>query len=260
VNHFHAAGGMGFLIRELLSVGLLHPDVATVTGQDLTAYAQEPWQDGDRLAWRPAPATSGDTSVLRGVDNPFSTDGGLKLLQGNLGRSVVKISAVKPEHRHVRAPAVVVESQQALQELFKQGQLERDFVAVVRYQGPRANGMPELHKLTPALGTLQDKGFKVALVTDGRMSGASGKVPAAIHLSPEALDGGAIARVRDGDIIDLDCEAGRLVLEVPDHELAARTATAPDLSLEHSGVGRDLFALFRRNAGRAEAGASPLFG
>ncbi len=260
VNHFHAAGGMGFLIRELLSVGLLHADVQTVMGQDLNAYAQEPWQDGDTLAWRPAPATSGDTGVLRGVHNPFSADGGLKLLQGNLGRAVVKTSAVKPEHRHVRAPAVVVESQQALQDLFKQGRLERDFVAVVRYQGPRANGMPELHKLTPALGTLQDKGFQVALVTDGRMSGASGKVPAAIHLSPEALDGGAIARVRDGDLIDLDCENGRLVLEVPEHELASRTVAPPDLSAEHSGVGRDLFDLFRRNAGRAESGASPLFG
>ena len=260
VNHFHAAGGMGFLIRELLSAGLLHADVSTIMGQDLNAYAQEPWQDGDNLAWRPAPAASADTGVLRGVDNPFSADGGLKLLQGNLGRAVVKTSAVKHEHRHVRAPAVVVESQQALQDLFRQGRLERDFVAVVRHQGPRANGMPELHKLTPLLGTLQDKGFKVALVTDGRMSGASGKVPAAIHLSPEALDGGAIARVRDGDLIDLDCEAGRLVLEVPDHELAARPVTAPDLSLEHSGVGRDLFALFRQHAGRAEAGASPLFG
>lgn len=264
VNHFHAAGGMGFLIRELLSAGLLHPDVRTVMGSGLQAYTQEPWQDGSgpyaALAWRPVPASSGNTDVLRGVADPFSTDGGLKLLQGNLGRAVVKTSAVKPQHRHVRAPAVVVDSQQELQDLFKQGKLERDFVAVVRHQGPRANGMPELHKLTPALGTLQDKGYKVALVTDGRMSGASGKVPAAIHLSPEALDGGMIARVRDGDMIELDCEAGRLLLEVPEHELAARTVRVPDLSAEHSGVGRDLFALFRQHAGRAEAGASPLLG
>ena len=187
VNHFHAAGGMGFLMRELLAAGLLHGDVKTVVGDGLAAYGQEPWLDNGQLAWRDVPATSGDTSVLRPVSEPFSADGGLRLLQGNLGRSVVKVSAVAPEHRVVRAPAVVVHDQADLLALFNAGKLEKDLIAVVRYQGPRANGMPELHKLTPPLAVLQDKGFKVALVTDGRMSGASGKVPAAIHLSPEAL-------------------------------------------------------------------------
>jgi phosphogluconate dehydratase len=210
VNHFHAAGGMGFLMRELMNNGLLHTDVATVMGQGLQAYTQEPWLDQGVLAWREVPSTSADTSVLRPVAEPFSADGGLRLLQGNLGRSVVKVSAVKPEHRVVRAPAVVVSDQQDLLALFNAGALERDLIAVVRYQGPRANGMPELHKLTPPLAVLQDKGFKVALVTDGRMSGASGKVPAAIHLSPEALADGPIARVQDGDMITLDCERGIL--------------------------------------------------
>ena len=194
------------------------------------------------------------------MTDPFSADGGLKRLRGNLGRAVVKTSAVKPEHRLVRAPAVVVESQQALSDLFKQGALERDFVAVVRFQGPQANGMPELHKLTPILGILQDKGFKVALVTDGRMSGASGKVPAAIHVSPEAVSGGSIARVQDGDMIRLDCDAGLLELEVEAGELAQRKPSAPDLSGNGHGYGRELFALFRRNAGMAERGGSPLFG
>jgi len=260
VNHFHAAGGMGFLIDQLLSAGLLHGDVRTIAGSGLQNFAQEPWLDKGTLAWRAAPAVSGDESVLRPVSNPFSRDGGLKRLQGNLGRSVVKVSAVKPEHRRVHAPAVVVESQQALSDLYKQGALNRDFVAVVRFQGPQANGMPELHKLTPILGILQDQGFKVALVTDGRMSGASGKVPAAIHVSPEALQGGKIAKVRDGDMVLLDCEAGVLQLEVSDEELASRSASQPDLSGNEHGMGRELFALFRRNAGLAERGGSPLFG
>ena len=260
VNHFHAAGGMGFLIDQLLSAGLLHGDVRTIAGPGLQNFAQEPWLDNGTLAWRAAPAVSGDESVLRPVSNPFSRDGGLKRLQGNLGRSVVKVSAVKPEHRRVHAPAVVVESQQALSDLYKQGALNRDFVAVVRFQGPQANGMPELHKLTPILGILQDQGFKVALVTDGRMSGASGKVPAAIHVSPEALQGGNIAKVRDGDMVLLDCEAGVLQLEVSDEELASRSASQPDLSGNEHGMGRELFALFRRNAGLAERGGSPLFG
>jgi len=198
--------------------------------------------------------------VLRPVANPFSADGGLKRLQGNLGRSVVKTSAVKPEHRRVHAPAVVVDSQQALSDLYKQGALNRDFVAVVRHQGPQANGMPELHKLTPILGVLQDQGFHVALVTDGRMSGASGKVPAAIHVSPEALLGGNIARVRDGDMVLLDCDAGVLQVEISDAELAQRPLPEVDLNGNEHGYGRELFALFRRNAGLAEHGASPLFG
>lgn len=258
VNHFHAAGGMGYLMQELLAAGLLHADVATVMGHGLHAYTQEPWLDGDQLSWRPVPTTSADTAVLRPVSDPFSADGGLRLLQGNLGRSVVKVSAVKPEHRLVRAPAVVVSDQQDLLALFNAGQLERDLIAVVRYQGPRANGMPELHKLTPPLAVLQDKGFQVALVTDGRMSGASGKVPAAIHLSPEALADGPIAKVRDGDMITLDCERGLLQLEVDEATLAAREVRHPDLSANAHGTGRELFGLFRTHAGTAETGGSPL--
>ena len=260
VNHFHAAGGMGFLMRELLAAGLLHGDVKTVVGDGLAAYGREPWLNNGQLAWRDVPATSGDTSVLRPVSEPFSADGGLRLLQGNLGRSVVKVSAVAPEHRVVRAPAVVVHDQADLLALFNAGQLEKDFVAVVRYQGPRANGMPELHKLTPPLAVLQDKGFKVALVTDGRMSGASGKVPAAIHLSPEALADGPIARVRDGDMITLDCERGVLEVEVDAATFAARPVQHPDLSHNTHGTGRELFGLFRHNASAPEQGASPLFG
>ncbi|UCU92519.1 phosphogluconate dehydratase [Hydrogenophaga taeniospiralis] len=260
VNHFHAAGGMGFLMQELLTNGLLHGDVTTVMGQGLGAYTNEPCLRDGKLAWRPVPAVSGDTSVLRPVSEPFSADGGLRLLQGNLGRSVVKVSAVKPEHRVVRAQAVVVSDQQDLLALFNAGKINKDLIAVVRYQGPRANGMPELHKLTPPLAVLQDKGFKVALVTDGRMSGASGKVPAAIHLSPEALADGPIARVMDGDWITLDCERGVLELEVDAATLAARSAVHPDLSHNEHGTGRELFGLFRAHASTAESGASPLFG
>jgi phosphogluconate dehydratase len=260
VNHFHAAGGMGFLMRELVSHGLLHSDVTTVMGHGLSDYTLEPWLHNGALGWRPVPAQSGDTAVLRPVDAPFSADGGLRLLQGNLGRSVVKVSAVKPEHRVVRAQAVVVSDQHDLLALFNAGQLQRDLVAVVRYQGPRANGMPELHKLTPALAVLQDQGFQVALVTDGRMSGASGKVPAAIHLSPEALADGPIAKVQEGDWITLDCERGVLELEVDAATLAARTVVHPDLSHNAHGTGRDLFGLFRAHASTAESGASPLFG
>jgi phosphogluconate dehydratase len=260
VNHFHAAGGMGFLMQELLANGLLHGDVTTVMGQGLTAYTNEPCLLDGQLAWRPVPAQSGDTAVLRPVADPFSADGGLRLLQGNLGRSVVKVSAVKPEHRVVRAQAVVVSDQADLLALFNAGQINKDLIAVVRYQGPRANGMPELHKLTPPLAVLQDKGFKVALVTDGRMSGASGKVPAAIHLSPEALADGPIARVMDGDWITLDCERGVLELEVDAATLAARTAVHPDLSHNTHGTGRELFGMFRSHASTAESGASPLFG
>ena len=260
VNHFHAAGGMGLLIRELLQAGLLHADVQTVVGPGLQRYAVEPWLAEGRLAWRDAAAESADRQVLRPVAAPFSADGGLKLLRGNLGRAVVKTSAVAPEHRRVHAPALVVHSQQALVELFKQGVLDRDFVAVVRYQGPQANGMPELHKLTPILGLLQDRGHRVALVTDGRMSGASGKVPAAIHVSPEALAGGAIARVQDGDWLRLDCDAGVLELEVAADVLAQRApAEAADDAHAHSH-GRALFGLFRRHAGLAENGASALYG
>jgi phosphogluconate dehydratase len=259
VNHFQAAGGMGYLIAQLLSAGLLHDDVHTIMGRGLHRYTVEPWLNKGQLEWREVPTQSADEAVLRPVTQPFSADGGLRLLQGNLGRAVVKVSAVKPEHRQVRAPAIVLTDQKQLGVLFKEGKLERDFVAVVRNQGPQANGMPELHRLTPVLGVLQDKGFKVALVTDGRMSGASGKVPAAIHLSPESVNGGLIGKVQDGDMIALDCDSQTLQLEVSDAELTARTAPEPDLSGNQHGTGRDIFALFRANASLAEAGASPLF-
>jgi phosphogluconate dehydratase len=260
VNHFHAAGGMGFLIRELLQAGLLHADVGTVLGRGLQRFAVEPWLADGQLAWRAAPERSADDKVLRPAADPFSADGGLKRLVGNLGRAVVKTSAVAPQHRRVHAPAVVVDSQAALAALYQQGALNRDFVAVVRHQGPQANGMPELHKLTPVLGILQDQGRHVALVTDGRMSGASGKVPAAIHLSPETLADGPIARVRDGDMVLLDCDAGVLEVEVDAAEFARRPAAALDGDEHGRGYGRDLFRLFRRNAGLAENGASALFG
>src|SRR5450631_839515 len=216
VNRFQMAGGMAFLIRELLGSGYLHADSTTVMGVGLRAYAAEPWLEHGQLSWRAAPPTSGDLDVLRPADNPFSSHGGLKLLTGNLGRSVIKTSAMKAEHHVVEAPAVVFEDQGDVIRAFKEGRLSRDCVVVVRFQGPRANGMPELHKLTPSLASLQSKGFQVALVTDGRMSGASGSVPAAIHVTPEVFSGGALGRVRDGDIIRLDCHAGVLEARVPE--------------------------------------------
>ncbi|OGA51334.1 MAG: phosphogluconate dehydratase [Betaproteobacteria bacterium RIFCSPLOWO2_12_FULL_63_13] len=257
VNHFHAAGGIGFLIRELLSGGLLHADVMTVAGEGLSRYAEEPWLNDGVLGWRPASTASGDEQVLRPLARPFSGDGGLKLIRGNLGRAVIKISAVKPEHRHVAAPARVFDGQQALIEAYRRGELNRDFIAVVIRQGPRANGMPELHKLTPILSNLQDAGHSVAMVTDGRMSGASGKVPAVIHVTPETLAGGLIGKLRDGDMLELDCDAGTLTAHVPQAELEARAGVKTDLSAHESGCGRELFGLFRRNAASAEEGASP---
>jgi phosphogluconate dehydratase len=254
VNHFHAAGGMGFLMRELLNAGLMHADAQTVAGLGLDAYTQEPWLSPAGLAWRPAPTKSGDTTVLRPVSEPFSADGGLKLLRGNLGRSVIKTSAVKNEHRVVEAPARVFDAQDDVMKAFEAGELARDVVVVVRYQGPRANGMPELHKLTPALASLQSKGHKVALVTDGRMSGASGAVPAAIHVSPECLSGGPLAKVRDGDIVCLDSVAGTLTVRVPDETFARRMITPPVLEQNAYGMGRDLFRIFRDNAAAAEEG------
>jgi phosphogluconate dehydratase len=254
VNHFHAAGGMGFLIRELLQAGLMHEDVQTVAGQGLRAYTQEPWLSPEGLAWRDAPAESGDTTVLRPASNPFSADGGLKLLRGNLGRSVIKVSAVKSEHRVVEAPARVFDSQSDVIDAFKAGELERDVIVVVRHQGPRANGMPELHQLTPALSSLQSKGFKVALVTDGRMSGASGAVPAAIHVTPECLSGGPLSKVRDGDILRLDSVAGTLDAHVPSAVWDQRPNADVDVSGNTHGVGRELFKLFRANAAAAEQG------
>lgn len=257
INRFQAVGGMGFLMRELLSAGLLHNDVNTVMGKkSLAPYCREPFLDNDQLAWRDAPAESLDDAVLRPIIKPFSPEGGMKLLKGNLGRSVIKISAVKPEYRKVRAPAVVFHTQEAMQAAFKQGELDKDCIAVVRFQGPKANGMPELHKLTPALGVLQDRGFKVALVTDGRMSGASGKIPAAIHLTPEALDKGLIGLIKDGDMIELDAETGKLELLVSEAELQTRQHPPVDLVSSHYGMGRELFAPLRATVGLAEEGAT----
>jgi phosphogluconate dehydratase len=257
VNHFQAAGGMSLLIRELLKAGLLHADVTTITGPSgLERYLDEPFLDNGALTWRPGPERSLDPKVVASAEKPFSADGGLKMLDGNLGHAVIKISAVKPEHRFVEAPAKVFTNQNQLIDAFKNGELQRDVVAVVTFQGPKANGMPELHKLTPSLGVLQDQGFHVALVTDGRMSGASGKVPAAIHVTPESADGGPLARVRDGDMIRLDSEKGTLEVLVDAATLAARELLRPDLSGNDYGVGRELFGVFRDAVGDAESGAS----
>jgi phosphogluconate dehydratase len=258
VNHFRAAGGIGFMIRTLLAAGLMHEDVQTIAGPGLSRYTADPFltEDGG-LTWQQGPTSSLDTSVLRPATEPFSADGGLKVISGPLGTGVTKVSAVSPDHRVVTAPAVVFDDQGDLLLAFQNGELDgRDFVAVIRYQGPAANGMPELHKLTPALGVLQDRGQKVAIVTDGRMSGASGKVPAVIHITPEAAVGGPLSKVRDGDLLQVDTEAG--TLEVPDAvEILARQpyGAAPD-DLAWSGTGRDLFAVFRNAVGPADAGAS----
>jgi phosphogluconate dehydratase len=258
VNHFHAAGGIAFLTRTLLDAGLLHDDVRTVAGHGLWRYTQEPVLRGDDLTWEDGPTASLDHAVLRPASDPFSADGGLRMLTGPLGRAVIKTSAVKPEHRLVTAAAVVFDDQHDLLEAFAAGSLDgRDFVAVIRYQGPAANGMPELHKLTPALGVLQDRGQRVAIVTDGRMSGASGKVPAAIHVTPEAALGGPLSRIQDGDVVTVDADGGRLDLHVDHHDFVARPVTgrAPQGS-EWAGTGRELFAAFRATVGPADAGAS----
>ncbi|GAA3924318.1 phosphogluconate dehydratase [Actinomadura viridis] len=268
VNHFHAAGGTAYLIGELIDAGLLHEDARTVGGETLAAYREFPVLAEEGLAWRPSSGTSGDTAVLRPVADPFDAHGGLHTVRGNLGRAVIKVSAVREEHRTIEAPARVFESQQELQEAFSAGELDGDMVAVVRFQGPQANGMPELHKLTPPLSVLQDRGHRVALVTDGRMSGASGAVPAAIHVSPEAAAGGPLARVRDGDMIRLDAGKGLLEILVSDEEFAAREplggapgsadgsgAGSPGNGAEWAGTGRELFQAFRRAVGPAERGA-----
>jgi len=259
VNHFHQAGGMAFVIRELLDAGLLHPDIRTIHGGDLYAQAQDPYLDGDRLDWKPAVETSGDDSILRGVDRPFAPEGGIRLLAGNLGRGIVKISAVQPQHRRIEAPARVFDSQDHLLEAFKRDELEGDFVAVIRGQGPKANGMPELHKLTPTLQVLQDRGQRVALLTDGRMSGASGSVLAAIHVVPEAAHDGAIGRLQDGDPIAIDAEAGTMDCALPAVELARRDARPLDLEPNRHGIGRELFGAQRGLVEDAESGASTLF-
>ena len=256
VNHFQAAGGPGFVIRELLDAGMLHEDVTTVLGRGLRAHCTEPFLDGDSVYWKPVTAVSGDLNVLRPAADPFAHDGGMILVKGNLGRAVMKISAVKQEHRIVEAPALTFNSQEEFMHAYQAGKLDRDFVAVIRFQGPRANGMPELHALTPALANLQDAGRHVALVTDGRMSGASGKVPAAIHVSPEILAGGPLGLVRDGDIIRLDATTGSLEALVPAAVWAARTPAAADLTPNHVGMGRELFSMFRSTISEAEKGAT----
>ena len=257
VNHFNAAGGMGFLIRELLDDGYLHEDVRTIWGEGLRPYTVEAkLADDGTVARLPAPATSGNEKVLTTAAKPFQQTGGIRVLSGNLGKSIIKISAVKPEHRLIEAPAIIFHSQDEMQEAFKAGKLDRDFIAVIRFQGPKANGMPELHKLTPALGVLQDRGRRIALVTDGRMSGASGKVPAAIHVTPEALDGGMIGKLRDGDPMRLDAEKGTIEVLIDADELAARESANPDLLANGFGMGRELFAGFRQLAGRADQGAA----
>jgi len=253
VNHFHAAGGMGYVVRELLGAGLAHGDVLTIAEDGMAAYAEEPVMDGDVLRWRPAPAQSGDDTMLSPVTAPFMPDGGMRLVQGNLGRGTFKTSAVDEERWTIEAPARVFDTQEGVNDAFKNGELDRDVVVVVRFQGPRANGMPELHKLTPPLGVLQDRGYRVALVTDGRMSGASGKVPAAIHITPEALNGGALALLRDGDVVRLCARRGSLEV------LADLSGREPATCTERlSGMGRELFAMFRHLAGGAEQGGSAM--
>ncbi|MBE3673793.1 MULTISPECIES: phosphogluconate dehydratase [Pseudoalteromonas] len=267
VNHFQAAGGMGFLMRELASAGYLHTDVKTMLGDGLAPYMTEPRLDKDdslimsdstgptKVKWVDCPVNSHDEEVLRPVSNPFSKQGGLQLLTGNLGKAVIKVSAVAEEHQTVTAPAKVFSSQSALQDAYTRGELNQDFIAVLKEQGPKAKGMPELHKLTPVMATLQDEGFKVAIVTDGRMSGASGKVPAAIHLAPEAVEGGIIAKIREGDLVTLDAPNGILKVHVSDEELAKREA---ELSLPSAtfGTGRELFTGFRNIVSSADLGAS----
>ncbi len=253
VNHFHAAGGMGYVIRELISSGHLYADILTVAGGDLNDYGREPVLEGETLAWRDAPEITQDDTMLRPPSAPFMPDGGMRLVIGNLGRATFKTSAVTPDRWIIEAPARVFHGQDDVLAAFKAGELDRDVIVVVRFQGPRANGMPELHKLTPALGVLQDKGYKVALVTDGRMSGASGKVPAAIHCTPEALGGGPLGLIQDGDVIRLCGHDG--ILEVK-ADLSARTPAAPPFVEE--GLGRELFAMMRLGADGAEQGASAM--
>ena len=258
VNRFHRSGGMAFVIRELIAAGLVHANVRTVVGTGLEAYAREPHLRDKGLEWREATPVSLDRDVLRSASEPFDAEGGLRLLRGNLGRAVIKTSAVSPQQRRVEAPARVFHSQEDFLAAFKAGELARDVIAVLRFQGPKANGMPELHKLTPPLSALQAKGFTVGLVTDGRMSGASGKIPAAIHVTPEAKDGGPIARIRDGDVILIDAERGVLEAKTETEVLMSRPA-ATHVSPDH-GMGRELFAAFRSLVGRADAGASVLMG
>lgn len=256
VNHFQAAGGMAYVIATLIDGGLLHRDILTVAGKDLGDYAADPMLDGETLTWEPAPAAPRDETMLRPVSNPFLPDGGMRLVQGNLGRGTFKTSAVASERWTIEAPVRVFDDQDQVTAAFKAGELDRDVVVVVRFQGPRANGMPELHKLTPSLGVLQDRGHRVALVTDGRMSGASGKVPAAIHLTPEALAHGPIAKLRDGDIVRLCGHKGEIAVLVDEAEWQAREPAAPPPAAQ--GTGRELFAFMRAGADTAERGGSAM--
>ena len=253
VNHFHAAGGLGFVIRELLDAGLLHEDVQTIRGPGLRNFCEEPFLDRDSLEWRQAPARTLDADIVRPASDPFDPEGGLRLVAGDAGRAIVKVSAVAPEHRSIKAPARVFASQDAFTRAFNDGELEMDFVAVLPGQGPRANGMPELHKLTPYLGLLQNRGFKVALLTDGRMSGASGKVLAAIQVAPESLAGGLIGKIRDGDVITIDAAGG--ILAVAADDIDSRPEPEAGTANRQIGMGRELFAAFRERSAGAEQGA-----
>jgi phosphogluconate dehydratase len=254
VNHFHAAGGLGLVIRELLDAGLLHDDVTTVLGQGMRKFTEEPFVKDDSVDWRPGPTASLDPEIIASVEAPFDREGGLRLVQGNLGRAIVKISAVAEEYHAIKAPARVFATQQAFKQAFNDGELDMDFVAVLAGQGPAAIGMPELHKLTPYLGLLQNRGFRVALLTDGRMSGASGKVLAAIQATPEAARGGLIGKIRDGDEITIDAVSGELSVTAADIE--QREAGNDDIDAHKYGVGRELFAAFRERASSAEEGGS----
>ena len=255
VNHFHAAGGMGFLVRELLAAGLMHGDALGVKGP-LSGYTREPFLEDQELIWREAPDMSSDTDILRPVSDPFLPDGGLRLVTGPLGRGIVKVAALKPENRIVEAPARVFDTQEAFRTAYENGELNCDFIAVLRFQGPSANGMPELHGLLPILGALQDLGHNVGLVTDGRMSGASGKVPAIIHIAPEAARGGPVARICDGDVMRLDAEAGTLEIQMDTTELLARDPALCHPNTEQAGLGREMFSVFRRSVSDAESGGS----
>jgi phosphogluconate dehydratase len=254
VNHFESAGGTSFLVAQLLRAGLMHADVRTVAKGGLPAYAQKAFLQDGSLVWGPPPARSLNTDVLRAVDDPFDAEGGLRLVSGNLGRAICKVSAVEQEHRRVRAPVAVFDDQDAVLECFARGELDRDVIVVLRFQGPRANGMPELHKLSPALGVLQDRGHEVALVTDGRMSGASGKVTTALHVSPEAIASSALARLQDGDLVTLDADRGVLEVERTENELASRRPAEPPDRGVH-GMGRELFGTLRGAVSSPEEGA-----
>jgi phosphogluconate dehydratase len=260
INHFQAAGGMGVLIAELLRNGLLHGDILTIGDQrGMAQYNQEPKLLDGQLSWQAGPEQALDNTVISSVAQPFAAGGGLHVMHGNLGRGVSKISAVAEQHQVVTAPAVVFDDQDDVVAAFKRGELEKDCIVVLRFQGPKANGMPELHKLTPPLGVLQDRGFKVALITDGRMSGASGKVPSAIHMCPECIDGGPLTKVRDGDVIVLNTQTGEVNVQVDQAEFDARVAVANSAKGHHVGMGRELFGAFRANASSAETGATNLF-